>query len=324
MSSKTERRAVLVAIGLALLATSARAEEAWRPDRIIDVHLHGYATQEGWHDLPMGVGAHHVPAEFAERRPPPTPSAHRDAILGAMERNGIVLGLMSAGHFSDPNVGEAWKTPIAEGRILLGATHRRVLDDRSRSAVEKEARAGELRFLGEWGLVYDGLEPDDPRLAEAWALAERLDLPVGVHTGTAAPGSANRGEPGFRNRLGNPALLEDVLVRHPKLRLWLMHAGYPYLEDTIAMLHQYPEVYADISPLNWLLPEAEFRRYVGALVTAGFADRLMFGTDAMRWPDAIDVAVERTARLPFLTEDQKRDLFHRNAERFFRLESGAE
>ena len=305
-------------IGIVLLAQASGAE-GWRPDRIIDVHVHGYSTAEGWHDLPMQVVAPHVPDDYAERRPPPTPAAHRDAILKAMARNRIAVGLMSPGQFGDPGVANAWRTAISDGRILFGATHRRVLAPDARAAVAAEVGDGRIRFFGEWGLLYDGLEPDDPRLADAWALAERLDVPVGIHTGTAAPRSANRGEPGFRNRFGNPALLEDVLIRHPALRVWLMHAGYPYLEDTIALLHQYPEVHADISPLNWLLPEAEFRRYVSALVTAGFVDRLLFGSDAMRWPEAIDVAVERTARLPFLDRAQKQAVFYDNAARFFGL-----
>ncbi len=312
-----------LALGCACATDSAgtpSADDDWRPDRIIDVHLHGYGSMEGWHDLPISVAAANLDPEVGDERPPPTPADHLAATLEAMARNGIVLGLVSPGIFEDTTMQALWAAAAEERRVWIGATHVPLLDEGAHAGLEEALRDGRVRYLGELGLVYDGIEPGDPRLEAAFALAERLDVPVGLHTGTSEPRIASRGAPRFRNRFGNPALLEDVLVRHPKLRVWLMHAGYPYLEDTIATLHQYPEVYADISPLNWVLPEAEFRRYVKALVDAGFADRLMFGSDQMRWPGAIDLAVERTARLPFLTRDQKRAIFHDNAARFFRID----
>jgi hypothetical protein len=79
-----------------------------------------------------------------------------------------------------------------------------------------------------------------------WALAEELDIPGGLHTGLAPPRTPYQCCPKFRNSLGNPALLEEVLIRHPKLRVYLMHAGYPYLQETIAIMHMYPQVYADL------------------------------------------------------------------------------
>ncbi len=45
----------------------------------------------------------------------------------------------------------------------------------------------------------------------------------------------------------------------------------------------------------------------------------MFGSDQMFWPAAIGIAVESIESAPFLTEDQKRDIFYNNAARFLRL-----
>jgi uncharacterized protein len=45
----------------------------------------------------------------------------------------------------------------------------------------------------------------------------------------------------------------------------------------------------------------------------------MFGTDQMRWPDAIGVAIEVIESVKFLTEEQRRDIFYNNAARFLRL-----
>jgi uncharacterized protein len=41
------------------------------------------------------------------------------------------------------------------------------------------------------------------------------------------------------------------------------------------------------SPLPWYLPRDAFHDYLKRLVDAGFASRIMFGSDQMNWPDAI-------------------------------------
>lgn len=45
----------------------------------------------------------------------------------------------------------------------------------------------------------------------------------------------------------------------------------------------------------------------------------MFGTDQMRWPEAIPLAIDRVNRLDFLTAKEKEGLFYRNAARFLEL-----
>ena len=54
-----------------------------------------------------------------------------------------------------------------------------------------------------------------------FALAEELDIPVCLHTGFGPPMSPYMGDPNFRMRHGNPLLLEDVLVKHPRLRIYI-------------------------------------------------------------------------------------------------------
>jgi predicted TIM-barrel fold metal-dependent hydrolase len=48
-------------------------------------------------------------------------------------------------------------------------------------------------------------------------------------------------------------------------------------------------------------------------------DRVMFGTDQMRWPEAITMAIDRVNRLDFLTLKEKEDLFYGNAAKFLGL-----
>jgi predicted TIM-barrel fold metal-dependent hydrolase len=117
-------------------------------------------------------------------------------------------------------------------------------------------------------------------------------------------------------------VLEEALVRHPRLRLNLMHGGWPYLQETIALLAMYPEVYTDVGSIDWLIPRAEFHAYLRALVRAGFGRRILFGSDQMYWPEAIATAVDAIESAGFLTAAQRRDVFHGNAARFLRLGAG--
>ena len=79
-------------------------------------------------------------------------------------------------------------------------------------------------------------------------------------------------------------------------------------------------MYVDISVINWALPREEFHSYLRRLVESGFGKRILFGSDQMVWPEAIGLAIEGVDSAPFLTEDEKRDIFHDNAVRFFRLD----
>jgi hypothetical protein len=68
-----------------------------------------------------------------------------------------------------------------------------------------------------------------------------------------------------------------------------------------------------------VIPRAAFYDYLEAFVRAGLGKRLMFGSDQMVWPEKISSAVEAIEEAPFLTDEQKRDIFYNNAKRFLRL-----
>lgn len=180
---------------------------------------------------------------------------------------------------------------------------------------------GEAMAIGELGLQYDGVAPDDPRAERIWAFAEKEDLPVSIHVGPGPPGVGYLPGSGYRARLSSPLLLEEVLLRHPKLRLNVMHAGFPMRDDMIALLYSHPQVYVDLGVIDWTQPRATFHAYLKELVDAGFAKRIMFGSDQMVWPEAIGKAIEAVESAPFLTRAQKRDIFYNNAARFLRLDA---
>lgn len=184
-------------------------------------------------------------------------------------------------------------------------------------------KVGKVSVFAEIGAQYRGLSPDDPSLEPFWALAEELDVPVGIHMGVGPPGAPFWSDPKYRARLGNPLLLEEVLVRHPKLRLYVMHAGWPMTDEMIYILFTYPQVYVDISCDNWNQPRPEFYRELRRLVDAGYGKRIMFGSDQMVWPQTIEAAIDTIEVADFLTAEQKRDIFYNNGARFLRLDGKA-
>lgn len=271
---------------------------------IIDMHLHAFQLPDG--------GAPPVNPVTGQSSLSQTTEELRGASLAALARYNIVKAVTSG----PAETVAQWRAAAPE-RILVGAF---VDEDNplpDLSALRANIGAGRVHVLGELALQYRGMSPNDPRLEPYYALAEELDVPVGLHTGIGPPGTPYR--PcctQFRVTLGNPIQIEEVLVRHPRLRLYLMHAGAPYLQETKAIMSVYPQVYADLSVINWILPREEFHDYLRELMRAGFGKRLLFGSDQMFWPEAIGMAVEGIESATFLTESEKRDIFYNNAIRF--------
>lgn len=296
---------------LALLAAPAMAEAA---EPVIDVHLHAY------------------PADMALDQPLRNPitgqtlairngAEHLAACLAEMKRLNVTRGIVSGGSGDRLGAAVAWQQRDP-ARILVGAGVRGS-EDTPLPPLDELRRlhaAGRLQVIGELSAQYAGRSLSDPHYDALLSLAEELDVPVALHTGTMPEGTTF--DPCCRTaraRHGNPELVEEALNRHPKLRLNLMHCGWPYLDDTLAMLMLYPNVYADTGAIDWLLPQAAFNDYLQALVKAGFAKRIMFGTDQMFWPDAIGLAIDRIRAAAFLTKEQQRDILYNNAVRFYRL-----
>jgi hypothetical protein len=123
----------------------------------------------------------------------------------------------------------------------------------------------------------------------------------------------------MRIQHGSALLLEDVLARHPRLRISLMHYGHQKLDDTIALLEHHPQVYVDLGGIQWLYPRAFFYTQLRTIVDAGFGTRVMFSSDQMNWPGLMEHAIAVVEEAPFLNDGQKRDIFYDNAARFLRL-----
>ncbi len=300
-----KRFAVLGVMVLGLAC--ARADGPGRREPIIDAHLH---AEPIWQDNDQSWYPKHLE----------TPSSEEELMrrtLVELDRYNIVKAVTSSDSLERLEKYQA----AAPGRIIPALLTDGTEDDLV--ALRGWFQSGRLAVLGELTAQYAGSAPNGAALEAYWKLAEEMDIPVGIHIGLGPPGTAFTDAPGYRMGLSRPLLLEEVLLRHPKLRVYVMHAGWPMLDEMVALMYQFPQVYVDVGVINWYIPRAEFHSYLRRLVEAGFAERILFGSDQMQWPGAIGLAVEAIDSASFLTTQQKRDIFYNNAVRFFRLEKGA-
>lgn len=328
-----------ILLGLAALATAStlHAQGAGKP--IIDMHMHArQAAYAGENPPPMCAPFPVMPRsdpkngpaaglEFAVDPPcanPIFPERTDEAVMNrsieAMERFNII-GMVSG----EPALMARWRAAAPE-RIIPGLDFRLPgtpgqghVAARSPAEIRALHAQGQVAVLGEIMAQYEGVSPNDPRLEPYWALAEELDIPVAIHMGPGEPADPY-GRSGYRASLGNPLLLEDVLVRHQRMRLYIMHAGYPMVDELRALMFTHPQVYVDIGIIAFIEPRPAFYAFLRELVDAGYGDRIMFGSDQMIWPGVIEPAIRSIEEAPFLTGQQKRDIFYNNAARFLRLD----
>lgn len=191
--------------------------------------------------------------------------------------------------------------------------------DPSPDSLRKLFKEGRYKVFGEIAVQYRGMAPDDPFLTPYWALAEEVDMPVGIHIGPGPIGAPYLGFEKYRGSLHSPLKLEEVLIKHPKLRVYIMHAAWPMFDELLALLWTHPQVYIDISGIATDLSKPAFHSYLQKIVTAGFCNRILYGSDQMIWPELINKSIEAIETANFLTANQKRDIFYNNAARFLKL-----
>lgn len=302
--------AIVAALMLVSVACGIKQQEKRRAP-IIDMHLHapelwakpgedaGVTFGPVFDQQATGIFAAQSTADLQERT------------LAAFDRLNIVKAIVSGSRSED------YRKQRPE-RILASPVISST--DDPVASLRAAFTAGRYQALAEFSPQYAGLAPNDPKLEPYFALAEELGVPVGIHVGLGPPGAAYRGDPHYRMAHSKSLLLEEVLVRHPKLRLYIMHAGWPILDEIVALLYAHPQVYVDVGVIDWYVPKAEFYSYLRRLVEAGFSKRIMFGSDQMVWPDAIDRAVATVEAAPFLTTEQRRNIMCRNAAQFLGLD----
>ncbi len=226
-------------IALALIPAVAPAQSTGRyRGPIIDVHLHAH-TRESL--------AQPAPNQRTGQMSPKTAEDHMRRSLEIMKERNVVLGIVSG---SSVAAVEPWDAAAPE-RILKGIG----VGDPSKfmkpDELDRLFREKRLDAFGEVTAQYEGYSPSDPAFDAYWAVAEKHGVPVGIHTGGGPPRTPYACCPKFRLTLGDPLLLEDLLVKYPKLKVYVMHAGGFFWQNALMLMTMYPHVYVDIGALSW-------------------------------------------------------------------------
>ena len=272
MTTLARRRNFLRLLSGAGFALAAAPRSGFPADksarRIIDVHMHSYPVD--W-EMPDPLVNPITGSKLAARNG----AEHFMACLAEMKKHNVVKGIVSGGNGDRLAAALRWRDNDPE-RVVAGASIRGSDDTPLPDLALLRQAFAQKKFgvLGEVTSQYAGASLSDPKYDAYLSLAEEFDIPLALHTGTMPPGTTqDECCLKARARFGHPELVEDALNRHPKLRLNLMHCGYPYLDETIAILMQYPQVNADLGAIDWLLPRAAFHSYMKELVDAGHAKR---------------------------------------------------
>lgn len=270
---------------------------------IIDMHIHAYGEKS-----PL-FGRPHPPTLRAQTfQGAKSAGELKRQVFEKFEHHRIVKAVVIDG--------QNWSTDAPDQVIIAGA--KKPVD-----SLRKQHSDGQLQVIGEMAPFYAGIQADDPSQLPYFELAQELGIPVGIHVFPGGPNYGFHIMPemlgGMRAYNANPMQLEDVLVQYPNLKLYIMHGGWPYIEDVKALMYAHPNVYVDIAVLNWILPKEELYKYINALIDSGFGDRIMHGSDQMVWPETIDIAIETINAAEFLTLEQKEDIFYDNAAAFLEL-----
>jgi uncharacterized protein len=108
-----------------------------------------------------------------------------------------------------------------------------------------------------------------PALRAIYRTAERIGMPVTIHTGTSI-------FPGARSKFGDPMALDDVAQDFPDLTILMAHGGRPLWCDTaFYLLRRHPKMYLDISSI----PPRRLLEWFPRLEE--IAAKVVFGSD---WP----------------------------------------
>lgn len=272
--------------------------------QIIDVHMHSYTEDNYWggKSHPTGIGS------------PETVDEHLNQTIYLMDKHNIEYAVVSG------SIESIEKYVNADDRFIPGYSDGEELIPLEE--FEQLVDDGKIKVFGEVAGVYYGRTLNDPLYEPYLKICEEKGIPVAYHTGGGPPMTPYNCCPNFRISHGDPLLIEDVLVKYPKLQVYLMHGGELFFENAVRMLSLYRHLYLDIGVLLWVDPIVQDYavRLLKLAKSAGVLDRVMFGSDQMIWPEAVTSSIKFLESMEFLTDEEKEMVFYGNAKRFLKLE----
>ena len=281
--------------------------------KVIDMHIHSYSQKD--------FGEREPAADYYGKKGTVNAEAHRIETFASFKKWNIVKAVVSG----NPESVETWAAKDSNQIVIKGILMFAPTDyGMDTVRFEQMIKEKKLEVFGEIAPYYSGGTLSDPGWQPYLRICERYDIPVAVHTGGGDPGGTNSWSPKARLSLGDPYLIEDVLIKYPKLRIYMMHAGgEDWPEHGIRLMAYYPQLYTDVAVMLWVEPNTQ--RFISSFLKnakhAGYLNRVMFGSDQMIWPYAIEKSIKFLNSLPFLTQQDKEDILYNNAMRFLQLKN---
>lgn len=190
--------------------------------------------------------------------------------------------------------------------------------DKIRRAVEK------LKLRGVKLYPHSGFYVNDKRLYPIYDYCQTVEIPVIIHTGIKAVRQQYM-------KYNSPIYADDVATDFPELNIIMCHGGYPWVEEFFAVAGTNPNIYVDISFLDYIeqkfvnpgLTENTLRRLNSIIGSK----RLIWGSEGpfmelplygSHGPDNYKKSMDfLVRRFEFLTEEDKKNILGKNAERLF-------
>lgn len=153
--------------------------------------------------------------------------------------------------------------------------------------------------------------PQDRRLWPAYTQAEKMNIPILFHAGTADIAGYKEFD------YSRPANFQEVAKEFPRLKIILAHLGKGFFPESLEVAKKFANIYMDTSAVitglegdkkNFSDQETvEFIRAIGV-------SRVLFGSD-WPWFDPLP-AIEKIRKLPF-ADQEKQMILRENAARVF-------
>lgn len=279
--------------------------------KIIDMHIHSYSQSD--------FGVREPASDSYGKKGAASAEIHRAETFTAFKKWNIVKAMVSG----NPESVEEWSAKDTYNRVIRGILIFSPNDYGLDSVkFEQMIKDKKIEVFGEIGAYYGGTTLSDSIWQPYLRICERYDIPVAVHTGGGDPSGTYSWSPKARLKMGDPYLIEDVLIRYPKLRIYLMHnGGEEWHEHALRLMAYYPQLYTDIAVMLWVEPNSQrtVTQFLKNAKHAGYLNRVMFGSDQMVWPYAIEKSIKFLNSLTFLTKQDKEDIFYNNAVKFLKL-----
>lgn len=246
-----------------------------------------------------------IPREYTERYDAVLDTASKSAatmndLLRKMEASGVTHSVIHAEYeYGDPvdMLNEAVANAVGRAPQLLSGFGTVSLD---RLQVKRMVRqVGHVFSLGLWGVnlqpSFFGIPMTDPRLYPVYSRAAEAGLVVALHSGinyTTHQVMQN----------DHPRQFDQLACDFPDLTIVACHAGWPWVDELVAIMRKHPNVYADFGGLA--------PKYVGEANTGWgvmyrfmnslLAQQVLFATD---WPVfSIDRALSEWRNLSLKAE----------------------